>query len=80
MDFETAKAAIDFLYDHSTLSNSVSFAFYGGEPLIAFPLIKQPDKEADLKLDPNIYAELFDFFIAWMACAELLKTNIINKL
>lgn len=41
MDFETAKAAIDFLYDHSTLSDSVSFAFYGGEPLIAFPLIKQ---------------------------------------
>ncbi len=41
---------------------------------------KLPDKETDLKLDPSIYAELFDFFIAWMVCAELLKTNIINKL
>lgn len=41
MSIETAKKAIEFLYDHSVDSESVNIGFYGGEPLLELPLIKQ---------------------------------------
>ena len=41
MTWETAKAAIDFFYEHSVDNDEVSMAFYGGEPLIAYNLIKK---------------------------------------
>ncbi|WP_418666379.1 radical SAM protein [Allofournierella sp.] len=41
MSFETAKRAIDFLLTHSVDSSTVSIGFYGGEPLLQFPLIKK---------------------------------------
>lgn len=40
MSLKTAKEAIDFLLDHSIDSNNVNISFYGGEPLLAFDLIK----------------------------------------
>ncbi|MDF2537852.1 MAG: bacteriocin maturation radical enzyme [Herbinix sp.] len=40
MSFETAKQAVDFLLEHSVESDSVNVGFYGGEPLLAFNLIK----------------------------------------
>lgn len=41
MSWNTAKQAIDFLYLHSVDSSSISIAFYGGEPLVNFQLLKQ---------------------------------------
>lgn len=40
MSFETAKAAIDFLLARSIDSKNINISFYGGEPLLAFDLIK----------------------------------------
>lgn len=41
MDWETAKKAIDFLKLHSDKAEETHIGFYGGEPLMNFPLIKQ---------------------------------------
>lgn len=41
MPVETAKKAIDFLYEHSIDSPEVNIGFYGGEPLLHFSLIKE---------------------------------------
>lgn len=41
MDFETAKRAIDFFFEHSIESSDVAIGFYGGEPLLEFKLIKK---------------------------------------
>lgn len=41
MDWETAKRAIDFLWEHSVDSNDVNIGFYGGEPLLQMGLIRQ---------------------------------------
>lgn len=40
MSQKIALAAVDFLWDHSTDSPRVNISFYGGEPLLEFPLIK----------------------------------------
>lgn len=41
MTLETAKKAIMFYRNHSLDKNKVSIGFYGGEPLLAFPLIAE---------------------------------------
>ena len=41
MDWDTAKAALDFLYLHSKNSVEVNISFYGGEPLLEIDLIKK---------------------------------------
>jgi uncharacterized protein len=41
MSFDTAKRAIDYLIKHSRDSNRIGYSFYGGEPLLAFGLIKK---------------------------------------
>lgn len=41
MTIETAKQAVDFLFNHSKDVPSVIIGFYGGEPLLNFSLIKQ---------------------------------------
>lgn len=43
MSFETAKRAVDFLVEHAQ-SDDLSLCFFGGEPLLNFPLIKQIDQ------------------------------------
>lgn len=40
MSVNMALRAIDFLHDHSVDAERINIGFYGGEPLIAFPLIK----------------------------------------
>ena len=40
MSWEIAKQSIDFLYDHSKDANALTIAFYGGEPMLNFGLIK----------------------------------------
>ena len=46
MSFATARKAIDLLSSCSEDSDSITIGFYGGEPLIAFPLIKECVKYA----------------------------------
>jgi len=46
MNFDTARAAIDMLKKHSSLQKEISIGFYGGEPLIRFPFIKECVKYA----------------------------------
>lgn len=41
MTWMTAKAGIDFLWEHSVDSSRVNIGFYGGEPLLEFPLIRR---------------------------------------
>lgn len=41
MSWQTAKNAVDFLWNHSVDSPQVDIGFYGGEPLLEFPLIKK---------------------------------------
>ncbi len=40
MSFETAKKGVDFLLEHSIDSERINIAFYGGEPLLEFNLLK----------------------------------------
>lgn len=40
MDFDTAKRAVDFLNEHSVDSDEIYISFYGGEPLVAYTLLK----------------------------------------
>ena len=41
MDFETAKASVDFLLEQSAGRSAVHITFFGGETLMNFPLLKQ---------------------------------------
>lgn len=41
MSEEVALKAVDFLADHSIDSEAVNIGLYGGEPLLAFPLVKK---------------------------------------
>lgn len=41
MTWETAKKSIDFFCKHSSETQTVGISFYGGEPLLAFGLIRQ---------------------------------------
>ena len=41
MSWDTAKAALDFLYRHSKNSTEINISFYGGEPLLEMELIKK---------------------------------------
>lgn len=40
MRWDTAKKAVDYLWQHSVDSDTVTIGFYGGEPLLEFDLIK----------------------------------------
>ena len=47
MSWEIAKKSIDFLYQHSRDAQQVNIAFYGGEPLLNFQLIKSATEYAN---------------------------------
>lgn len=49
MSWNIAKKTIDFLYDHSSDAQSINIAFYGGEPLLNFGLIKRVVEYANYK-------------------------------
>jgi|GEM_PF-293203 len=59
MTFSTAKKAIDYLNAHSFRRKKVAVCFYGGEPLLNFPLIKSGTEYAQTVLKQ----EEIDFFI-----------------
>jgi uncharacterized protein len=74
MSFETAKKGIDFLIDNSRDTERVNVAFYGGEPLLEFELIKKcihytneiaEGKTVEFNLTTNgtlFTKEILDFF------------------
>lgn len=41
MSWQTAKDAVDFLWNHSVDSSHVDIGIYGGEPLLEFPLLSK---------------------------------------
>jgi uncharacterized protein len=41
MDFETARASVDFLFDQSSGRRSTHITFFGGETLMNFPLLQK---------------------------------------
>ena len=41
MDFDTAKAAVDWLMENSPEDQSISITFFGGEPLLSFELMEE---------------------------------------
>ena len=41
MSWETAKKAVDYFYTHSSGAERSAITFYGGEPLLQFPLLKR---------------------------------------
>lgn len=51
MNYEIAKKGIDFLANHSSDMQELSVGFYGGEPLICFPLIKKVVEYSKKKLE-----------------------------
>lgn len=51
MSFETAKKSIDFLAENSRNTKDIYISFYGGEPVIAFPLVEQCVEYADRIFD-----------------------------
>ena len=64
MDFETALRGVDFLFETSGSRKELSVIFFGGEPLLEFPLIEKivpyvrdkeqaTGKKADLSLSTN---------------------------
>lgn len=76
MSWDTAKKALDFAIDNNRYSHSFSVSFYGGEPLLEYPLIKQCveyinskllGKEIRYHMTTNVSCisrEMIDFFIA----------------
>ncbi|MDR1774406.1 MAG: radical SAM protein [Clostridioides sp.] len=58
MNFETAKKAIDFVYNHSKdiKEKPYTITFYGGEPLLRYDLIKKCINYAEENIvDKNLY-------------------------
>ena len=53
MSLEMAKKAIDMYFENSIYENTKSIAFYGGEPLLAYSLIKECVKYINSKSDGN---------------------------
>lgn len=76
MSWNTCKAAIDYLYLHSSKSESVAITFYGGEPLTEYEKIKKcieygnrimGDRELKFSLTTNltlVTKEMASYFAA----------------
>lgn len=73
MSFNVAKKAIDFFLNHSNNSRRKYISFYGGEPLLAFPLIYKCVKYANKRSKEKIYYGL-------TTNGTILNDNIIKFL
>lgn len=51
MDWKTAKATVDFFIDRTRDCNAIYVGFYGGEPLLEWPLIKKTIEYIEKKLE-----------------------------
>jgi uncharacterized protein len=82
MDFETAKASVDFLLQQSAGRKSIHVTFFGGETLMNFPLLKQVVTYANRQAADN--GRHIDFSLTTNATLltpaiiEFLSTNRIG--
>lgn len=79
MSWDIAKTSIDYLYNHSQDVQDVSIAFYGGEPLLNFELIKKSMEYAkELFETKRIYFHITSncSFINEEIIQELIKYNV----
>lgn len=74
MNWDIAKASIDFLYKHSVDSDKVNVGFYGGEPLLEISLIEQSVAYAKKIFDGK------EVSFSITSNGTLLDDNIINFL
>lgn len=74
MSWDIAKKSIDFLYQHSRDAQQVDIAFYGGEPLLNFQLIKRTTEYAN-----NLFKSK-SIFYRMTTNASLLTDDIIEFL
>lgn len=51
MSWEVAKQSVDFFINHSQDSETVDIYFYGGEPLLNFPLIKRVVEYTEMRIN-----------------------------
>ena len=72
MSFQTAKKAIDFYRQHSMDAEEALIGFYGGEPLLAFQLIK----ESVLYAEEVFAGKQLEFFMT--TNATLLTEEVID--
>ena len=72
MLWSTAKSGIDFLYQHSRDSNQIALAFYGGEPLLNFEIIKS----SVLYIESLFYTKNISFYLT--TNASLFNDYIID--
>lgn len=85
MNFNTAKQAVDFYYEHCKNVDIASISFYGGEPLLEFELVKRvveycekkfSGKQLNLNMTTNatlLTTEMMDFL-------QLHKINLTISL
>ena len=76
MDFETARASVDYLFSNPAGRRGVHITFFGGETLMNFPLLKQVVDYAERK--PAEMGRYIDFSLT--TNATLLTPAIIEYL
>lgn len=74
MSWDTAKAAIDFLWEHSVDSPRISIGFYGGEPLLEFGLMQEVTQYAEERFQGK------EIMFAMTTNASLFTDEIISFL
>lgn len=74
MTFETAKRAIDFFIQHTLELDKIHISFYGGEPLLAFELIKKCVAYAKESIEGK------ELTFGMTTNGTLLTDNIVNFL
>lgn len=72
MSWSIAKSGIDFLYQHSRDANQIALAFYGGEPLLNFEIIKR----SVLYIESLFHTKNISYFLT--TNASLLNDHIID--
>lgn len=79
MQWETAKAAIDYLKEHSGHTENPHIGFYGGEPLLNFELIKRAVQYAKAIFDKELFFALTtNATLVTKEIAEFFAGNEIN--
>lgn len=79
MQWETAKAAIDYLKEHSGHTEKPHIGFYGGEPLLNYELIKRSIQYAKEIFDKELFFALTtNATLVTNEIAEFFAENEIN--
>lgn len=80
MSFETARRAIDFLWEHSVDSGDIAIGLYGGEPLLQFPLIQQIVKYSKKRFEgkPLLFSMTTNGSLLTEEIVEFLEENNVS--